>query len=802
MNTPSLGLGSWLEQSGLLPGSHETLSNSSEASGTPNQHDTEVAVEFLDDLDSNGRHDLTAMNPDKRTLDNATFVFPEDRDNGKAASWIEERQGRLNLYLSVNRACDSASPNTRLNYNERKEIGWIRAIVSDIDVPKKKGGDSSGEHFHALRARLLTEVVPKIAADSDCPPSSIVDSGGGVQLWWMLDDPIPATPENVDMVEGIARTINDQIREEFPEFQVDTVADPARLMRLPGTINTLDQRKRDQGRSPTPATVLEDHSLGLKYSIEQLKAEFPPTKGPQYSSSESEIPKIDMAVVRAANSYDELPAELREKFENAREHDPALRDVWDGIPFIGQKDATRSGFVFALAVRLKRADGFTATEFGQLLWVWEHGYADEPDKIGRRLIGRAWNHAGGSADGYDPVGDERKAQSAQHSSGDVLARKPLKLAPFKPVAPSEIPPRKWLIYGLLCCRNISLLAGPPGVSKTTLLLMVALALATGREDILGMPVIKRSRVSFWNQEDPIDELQRRVAAICKAFGIKDQELLDESGKPMLWLNSGVDDPFFLATAGERQQVKRGASVDDMIAEIKANCIEALILDPMVEFHETEESNNGQMRRVMGFAREIVNTTGCAGYIGTHTRKPDKASSKGFAGDMDAIRGASSQVGAARIAHTLLLASADDAKKWSMEGSHYEYVRLDMAKNNLGRRWSEPRWFRFGEERIGEDPVGVLKPAPLGPIEDNRADILAEAMHKTGLTEARATEVVAGLPQEHRKLFGKKAHWAREVKGAFFGPLEHETKWGALSWSSSGGKTSPLMLHLKTSPTVH
>ena len=170
--------------------------------------------------------------------------------------------------------------------------------------------------------------------------------------------------------------------------------------------------------------------------------------------------------------------------------------------------------------------------------------------------------------------------------------------------------------------------------------------------------------------------------------------------------------------------------------------------------------------------------------------------------MDVLRGASSQVGAARVVHTLFQASEDDAKKWRMEGPHYDYVRLDMAKNNLGKRWPEPRWFKFGEERIGEDAVGVLKPASLGVVQDNRADILAEAMHRAGQTEARATEVVAALPVEHRKLFGKnKTHWAREVKGAFFGPPEHETKWGVLSWSSDG-KTSPLTLHLKTAPTVH
>ena len=73
--------------------------------------------------------------------------------------------------------------------------------------------------------------------------------------------------------------------------------------------------------------------------------------------------------------------------------------------------------------------------------------------------------------------------------------------------------------------------------------------------------MKRVRVWFWNQEDPLDEVHRRIAAICGAFDISDKELLDENGKPMLFLNSGVDRPFLLATAADRS-VKRGPMVGE------------------------------------------------------------------------------------------------------------------------------------------------------------------------------------------------------------------------------------------------
>jgi Bifunctional DNA primase/polymerase, N-terminal/AAA domain/Primase C terminal 1 (PriCT-1) len=404
-----------------------------------------------------------------------------------------------------------------------------------------------------------------------------------------------------------------------------------------------------------------------------------------------------------------------------------------------------------------------------------------------------------NANGFEPVDiGECKVLSTLHKENSPR----LKSFERRPI--SEMPRREWLIDDMLCRGCLSILAGPPGVSKTTLLLMVALALVTGRDDILGMPVVKRSRVAFWNQEDEYVELERRIVALCLAFDIKNEELLDENGKTILWLNSGVDAPFFLARAKDRG-IQRSSQIDDMIADIKAEKIDALILDPLVEFHETEESDNGKMRSVMSFAREISKAAGCACYIGTHARKPDKASSKNYAGDMDVIRGASSQVGAARIAHTLFLASEEDAKKFNMEGSHHNYVRLDMAKNNLGRRWAGPHWFKFGEEMVGGDPIGIIKPAPLGPVLDNRADILAEAMHKAGLDKAKAKDVIAGLPDHQKKLFGKNpAHWARKAQEAFFDPSEgwgHTSKWGVLSWSCAGARCA-MWLHLKPAPTAH
>jgi hypothetical protein len=137
---------------------------------------TALAMGFLDGLDPSGRHDLAAINPETERIECATFL-PNERE--KAARWVDVRQGKVNLYVSVNRARKDAPRDKRLSGND---IAAIRAITADIDIQTE---DSSGQHFQRLKTKLLKEVVLELAK-LKCRPALIVDSGGGVQLWWPL----------------------------------------------------------------------------------------------------------------------------------------------------------------------------------------------------------------------------------------------------------------------------------------------------------------------------------------------------------------------------------------------------------------------------------------------------------------------------------------------------------------------------------------------------------------------------------------------------------------------------------------
>jgi Protein of unknown function (DUF3987) len=346
---------------------------------------TDTAVAFLVGLDKDGRHDLVAINPYVLggDVECATFL---PNQCGEMRAWIDARQGKRNLYTSVNQARDDAPKNKRLRGEDKKKnqsstIGYLRAIVVDIDPTKIKGGDASGDNFRAERVRLQ-DVAQKIASDPICPPMMMVDSGGGLQAWWQLKAMVLATPENVARYKGIGRTL-------VKRHSGDSVFSDAQIMRVPGTINVLSPDKKKQGRAPALCTILFEQSSNKTYTLDQL-AEWAPPEPEHTRPSNGAKSAIDMDAVEA-DSYEELPAELREKFEAYRAEYPAVDALWNGTPLPRQSDESPSGMVFALAGVLRGHGDFTITEHAQLVAVWEHQSKNHAHEF-ERYVANAWNN--------------------------------------------------------------------------------------------------------------------------------------------------------------------------------------------------------------------------------------------------------------------------------------------------------------------------------------------------------------------------------------------------------------------------
>lgn len=195
----------------------------------------DLALEHLKWFRPAGPWVLTAIPPDRGPTRTKTFG-PGDED--KLLRWLEEQTAdELNIYFMVNPARTKLT--SKAKKEDVEEFAW-----GHVDIDPKKGQDPAEARADALRK--LQSFTP--------PPSLIIDSGGGLQGFWRLDEPlyiggnIPAAEE--------AEAYNQQL-----EIMLggDSCHNCDRIMRLPGTINRPNEKKRKAGRTPRLAAVLERH---------------------------------------------------------------------------------------------------------------------------------------------------------------------------------------------------------------------------------------------------------------------------------------------------------------------------------------------------------------------------------------------------------------------------------------------------------------------------------------------------------------------------------------------------------------
>jgi Protein of unknown function (DUF3987) len=153
-------------------------------------------------------------------------------------------------------------------------------------------------------------------------------------------------------------------------------------------------------------------------TLEELAKIAPPVAAPVKAAGASKgvdaaYPFVDMKLLETLKTYDDLPRDLRERFEARSAADTVLQNLWDGKLAPMQKDETGSGYALALAGSLKAAGNFTPLDFGMLLKVWPHG--PDPLKVDQRYIGRTWLRAPiqptqlDITAGFEPIGDGKPA---------------------------------------------------------------------------------------------------------------------------------------------------------------------------------------------------------------------------------------------------------------------------------------------------------------------------------------------------------------------------------------------------------
>ena len=187
----------------------------------------------------------TAIPRDGGGTETRTFT-----DLDALAAWVAGLVGRQNLYFSVN----DLSPNISKKAT-KADVTRIRGLHVDVDPrvieggPKGKTPGALAAHFEAERARIRAMFEDWEVGGRKLPfprPTAVIDSGGGFQGFWLFAEGEEVAP---DLAEGLNQMIAAAMGGD-DTWNID------RIMRLPGTVNLANKKKRESGRGDAPTSIV------------------------------------------------------------------------------------------------------------------------------------------------------------------------------------------------------------------------------------------------------------------------------------------------------------------------------------------------------------------------------------------------------------------------------------------------------------------------------------------------------------------------------------------------------------------
>lgn len=537
---------------------------------------TKKAVVFLKTLFPGKRINVVAIDP--HSLNVTGLTRPVDSE--AIANFIEQNNGRRNIYYSVNTPTDDA-PDNKLKKEHIKEIN---AVWIDADPAKNKDFKQERVRLHKFAEQL---------AKGDNPPTVITDSGGGIQAFWMLDKPVPVTDETRREYEALSRGLADR-------YGTDRVQNIDRIMRVPYTFNIPGKKKKGREK-----TLAKSTRIGQRYS--QLN--FITPSEADDAGNEIDYSKLDMAQVKQPPSK-----ELLDKFEKLRKRNDKIDDLWtDKIDM----KPSRSERDFTMAKELK-GEGFSLLETAQIMYIFPHG--KNKDLTSREII-RCYERSGNDfASGLDQESLERIAKQVNPlKAAREHAEKLINTAAFITLGDAT---RKGsgtpLFKHFMNTETVNVLFGPSGSGKSFLTLDMAVHLAIGK-DWGGFKCKKKMAVLYICTESG-SSFGKRAEAARSRIGVKAGASLKEV--PFAYYPAHVD---LLNNKDHLKLVSK--LIDDLEKQSGYKC-GLVIVDTLSAAFGGGNENSEDMTKFVNNMSAIKYAKKTAVLVVHHTGKDESAGARG------------------------------------------------------------------------------------------------------------------------------------------------------------------------------
>lgn len=464
----------------------------------------------------------------------------------------------------------------------------VPALWLDIDV--------AGDVHHQDNLPPDLDAAHAIIARAPWAPTAVVNSGHGLQAWWVLDEPAPAAA--IAAIMGRWRATWDRLADGY---HIDNVFDLPRIMRLPGTLN----RKAD----PRPVTVTEAnwnelHSLpGIVAHLDAEPVPEPPREQSTWTGAEG----LPGQVFNNRHTG----ADLLSRLGFTHSH-----DTGEGSHWVRPGKTKREGS----SATVYTADGHTTIWSDTVVSRWPALEVRRPyDPFG--LYACCYHDGDFTAAaaelerlGYGtlPSGDlDLSALTPPPPKDEPAEPQPAKLLAIRWVdtyLSDPPPPTDPIIDGLLNAGEFMVIGAERGIGKTWLGYNIASLLTTAAGPLFGRMTIPTTRNVLYLQGE-LDETQASQRWAMLHAGA------DPFAPPDLPHLAESFDQVRLRAVERRSTVKvdgevftdtyTDASLDGALeATIDAMGIDVVILDPWAVFYSGNENSNDQVEAVLQELRHI------------------------------------------------------------------------------------------------------------------------------------------------------------------------------------------------------
>ena len=168
----------------------------------------------------------------------------------------------------------------------------------------------------------------------------------------------------------------------------------------------------------------------------------------------------------------------------------------------------------------------------------------------------------------------------------------------------SIPPPayNWLVKGLICQGDTTLIVGEPNVGKSWISLSLAVAVANEASTWLDYPLSNHGNVLYIDEENPHDVVYHRL-----------QQLGMQNNDSIRYLH--------------RQGIRLDRNFDKLLDEAITYQPKMIVIDSLTRFHTQDENNAGAMAGLFNNSINVLcRETGAAVIILHHTNKSDSNSS--------------------------------------------------------------------------------------------------------------------------------------------------------------------------------